>query len=298
MTLTETATARGAVTSAKLRRGKPEDAQDCGRIIYEAFKSIADQHNFTPDFPSVESTSDLASALLSHPRFYTVVAEIDGKIVGSNFLDERSTIAGIGPITVDPSVMNRTIGRQLMLDVMNRAASQNFPGVRLVQIAYHYRSLSLYTKLGFDTRETLSAMNGQTRNLSIPGHAVRKAIAADVEVCDRLCRSIHGHDRDGELRDAIAQGTANVVEHLGRVSGYATSIGWAGHAVGETNEDLKALIAAAPVFQGPGFLVPTRNGDLMRWCLGKNLRIATQATLMTTGLYSEPMGPYLPSILY
>jgi len=30
--------------------------------------------------------------LLSHPGFYSVVAEADGRIVASNVLDERSTI--------------------------------------------------------------------------------------------------------------------------------------------------------------------------------------------------------------
>ncbi|HEX2647714.1 MAG TPA: GNAT family N-acetyltransferase [Candidatus Dormibacteraeota bacterium] len=281
-----------------LRRARPDDAAECGRIMYEAFKSIADQHNFAPDFSSRDEGVAVAVALIAHPRYYSVVAELDGKIAGSNFMDERSTIAGIGPITVDPSVMNRTIGRRLMLDVMERARGQKFPGVRLVQIAYHYRSLSLYTKLGFDTRETLSAMFGPTLERSTPGYPVRPATERDVEQCDRLCHAIHGHDRDGELRDAVATGEARVVEHLGHISGYATWIGWAGHAVGETNEDLKALIAAATTFQRPGFLVPTRNGDLMRWCLDNGLRIASQATLMTVGLYNEPGGRWLPSILY
>jgi hypothetical protein len=36
----------------------------------------------------------------------------------------------------------------------------------------------------------------------------------------------------------------------------------------------------------------------MRWCLDRGLRIAAQANLMTTGLYNEPAGAYLPSILY
>jgi predicted N-acetyltransferase YhbS len=281
-----------------LRRGRPDDATECGRIIYEAFKSIADQHNFAPDFPSVEDGRALAAGLLSDPRFYSVMAELDGRIAGSNFMDERSTIAGIGPITVDPSVMNRTIGRRLMLDVMERASSRNFPGVRLVQIAYHYRSLSLYTKLGFDTRETLSAVQGPTLEQAAPGYDVRPATTSDVDHCDRLCRAVHGHDRSGALRDAVASGSARVVEHGGRISGYATWIGWAGHAVGETNEDLQALISAASTIQGPGFLVPTRNGELMRWCLGNGFRIATQATLMTVGLYNEPNGRWLPSILY
>jgi hypothetical protein len=49
-----------------------------------------------------------------------------------------------------------------------------------------------------------------------------------------------------ELLNAIRQGTATVVEHLDRISGYATSIAWFGHAIGETTTDLQALIGAAP----------------------------------------------------
>jgi hypothetical protein len=52
--------------------------------------------------------------------------------------------------------------------------------------------------------------------------------------------------RSAELAAALAGGTATVVEHLGRISGYATKIGYFAHAVAETNEDMKALIAAAP----------------------------------------------------
>src|SRR2546425_3195842 len=138
-----------------LRPGTIADAKECGRTLHAAFKSIADQHNFTPDFPTVEIATDISTMLLSHPRFYSVVAESSGKIVGSNFLDERSTIAGVGTVSVDPPVMNSTVGRQLMRAVMDRAAQRQAPGVRLLQIAWHYRSLALYTKLGFDPRETI-----------------------------------------------------------------------------------------------------------------------------------------------
>ena len=81
--------------------------------------------------------------LLSHPGFYGVVAEADGRIVGSNCLDERSVIAGIGPITVDPLAQNRGAGRKLMQAVLDRCGERNAPGVRLVQMAFHNRSLSL-----------------------------------------------------------------------------------------------------------------------------------------------------------
>jgi len=281
-----------------LRHGTIEDAKECGRIDYAAFRSIAEQHSFPPDFPSVEVATEVVTMLLSHPGFYSVVAELDGKIVGSNFLDERSTIAGIGPVSVDPAVMNRTIGRQLMQAVMDRAGQRSFPGMRLVQIAWHFRSLALYTKLAFETRETLSLMQGKPLAHKIPGYEVRQAREADLPACNQLCFRVHGHDRGGELLDAIRQGTANVVERLGRVTGYSTGMGFFNHAIGETNDDLKALIAAAPTFPGPGFFVPSRNGELFRWCLNHDLRVVNQGTLMTIGLYNEPAGAYLPAILY
>ncbi len=284
--------------SVTLRPGTSDDSKECGRIDYEAFKSIAEQHNFLPDFPSVEVATGVVTTLLSHPGFYSVVAEIDGKIVGSNFLDERSTIAGIGPVSVDPPVMNGTIGRQLMQAVMDRAAQRSFPGVRLVQIAWHFRSLALYTKLGFETRETLSLMQGKPLARKILGYEVRPAREADLPACNQLCHRVHGHDRGGELLDAIRQGTANIVERLGRITGYSTGIGFFNHAIGETNDDLKAVIAAAQTILGPGFFVPSRNGELFRWCLNHDLRVVNQATLMTIGLYNEPAGAYLPAILY
>jgi hypothetical protein len=93
-------------------------------------------------------------------------------------------------------------------------------------------------------------------------------------------------------------GTASVVERQGRITGYSTGVGFMGHSVGETNEDLMALIGAAKEFQGPGFLLPTRNSELMRWCLKNGLKIVQPMTLMSKGLYQEPKGAFLPSVLF
>ena len=84
-----------------LRPGRPEDASACGTICYEAFRTISESHNFPPDFPSAEVATGLMSMLLSKPDVYSVIAEADGRVIGSNFLWE-DTIAGVGPITVDP----------------------------------------------------------------------------------------------------------------------------------------------------------------------------------------------------
>ena len=276
----------------------PADVPEAGRICYEAFRAIAAQHNFPPDFPDRKVAAGLFSHLSASPGFYGVVAELDGKIVGSNFIDERSPIIGLGPITVDPAVQNRGAGTALMRHMIERAAEQRAPGLRLCQSGYHTRSLCLYTKLGFTIREPLANLQGKPPGIAVPGCTVRPATATDAEACDRLCRKVHGHDRGGDLRDAIGEGTASVVEREGRITGYTTQIAFFGHAVGETNDDLKALIAAAAEFGGPGFLLPSRNTELFRWCLAHGLRMVQPLTLMTIGLYNEPQGAYLPSILF
>ena len=281
-----------------LRPGTAADAEACGTICYHAFKTISDAHNFPPDFPSPEAAVGLATWMLSSPGFYSVVAEVDGRVVGSNFLDERNVIAGVGPITVDPQVQNSSIGRRLMEDVDARALQKNFPGVRLLQAGYHTRSLSLYTKLGYDVRESVACLQGSPLEATHPRHNVRSASDADIDACNRLCQETHGHDRAGELRDAIARGIATVVERDGRITGYGTTVGFFGHAVGETNHDIESLIGAATEFAGPGLLLPMRNSELFRWCLEQGLRVVQTLTLMTKGSYTEPTRPFLPSILY
>jgi predicted N-acetyltransferase YhbS len=281
-----------------LRVGRSDDSETCGQICYEAFRSIADEHNFPPDFPDPSAAVDLLSLLFSRSDIYSIVAEVDGRVVGSNFLWESAAVAGVGPITVDPGVQNVALGKRLMDDVMRRAQQRRFAGVRLVQAAYHNRSLSLYTKLGFDTREPLSVLQGPAIGLGVLGHSVRPANEGDLDECNKLCLKVHGHDRGAELLEAIKEGTATLVEQAGRVTGYATIIGFFGHAVGENNEDLKALIGEATSFAGPGLMLPTRNSELLRWCLANGLRVVQPMTLMSTGLYNEPRGAFLPSVVF
>jgi ribosomal protein S18 acetylase RimI-like enzyme len=281
-----------------VRRANAEDSAECGRICYAAFCTISQAHGFPCDFPSPEATAGLYAMLFSHPNFYCVVAESNGSILGANALDERSRIFGVGPTVVDPSVQNRGAGRKLMEAVLARAEERKASGVRLVQAAFHNRSLSLYASLGFDVREPLSCMQGRTRERTVPGCTVRPAQPQDQDACNALARRLTGFDRALELSQAIEQGTAQVVERGGRVSAYTTHLAFFGHTLGETNLDLQALIASAESFAGAGILVPSRNAGLFRWCLENGLRVVQPLTLMSKGLYNEPAGAWLPSIYF
>ncbi len=208
-------------TILTIRRARSDDAPECARICFDAFYKVNADHNFPPEMPDRSMPKALLGMMFSHPGFYAVVAESGGRIVGSNCLDERSTIFGVGPITIDPAVQNSGIGRQLMQAVLDRPAERGAPGVRLLQSAFHNRSLSLYAKLGFDPRQPISVMTGSPLRLVIDGFEVRVTQPADISACDRLCLRVHGHTRSGELSDAVKQGQAFVVER----DGYITACG-------------------------------------------------------------------------
>jgi predicted N-acetyltransferase YhbS len=281
-----------------VRAATPGDSSICGQICYQAFSTLSAKHGFPCDFPGPEAATGLLSMLFSSPGFYCVVAESGGRIVGSNGLDERSMIAGIGPITIDPGAQNLGIGRKLMQAAMDRASERRPAGMRLVQAAYHNRSLSLYASLGFNVREPLSCVQGRPLERNVPGCMARPAQPTDLDACNALSRRVHGFDRGTEMAQAIQQNTAIVVERAGRITGYATALAFFGHATAETNLDMQSLIASVESFGGPGILVPSRNSALLRWCLANGLHVVQPMTLMSIGLYNEPAGAWLPSIFF
>ncbi|MGV9866370.1 GNAT family N-acetyltransferase [Rhodococcus koreensis] len=247
----------------------------------------------TPEFVDFQIT-----VMLAIDGICGLVAERDGRIVGSALQDERGKIVGVGPVAVDPVAAGAGAGRALMQALLRRSEERDVAGVRLVQMAYNCRSFSLYAKLGFAVRELLSVFQGTPRESTITGAVVRPATPDDIAACVQICRQVHGHDRHGELQHWVDVGTARVVERGGRITGYATGFGYTWHTVGKTDDDVIALLAGADEFTGLGFLVPSRNTRLMAWCFDAGLKLVQQSTLMTIGLYNEPRDAWLPSIGY
>jgi GNAT superfamily N-acetyltransferase len=288
------------IASVRIRVAKPTDVDACGRIIHDAFRDIAARHGFAPDFPHFEAAARFAGAFIGHPSVFGVVAEANGRVVGSNFLLEGDAIRGVGPITVDPDYQGRGVGRRLMQAVLERGKGAS--GIRLLQDSFNMRSLALYASLGFEVREPALVMTGRPRSRPRAGTTIRRLTDADLDSCNALCAQIHGFARGSELADAVQQRTAIMVERDGRVTGYmAVPRFWiANHAVAETEDDLRALIVGAGA-EGPqplSFLLPTRQASLFRWCLSEDLKAVKPMTMMGIGRYQTPLGTYLPSVLY
>jgi predicted N-acetyltransferase YhbS len=284
----------------QLRPAEPADAEACGRIIFEAFRGIADQHGFPWDFPSVGAGAQLAATFIEAPSIYGVVAELDGQAVGSNFMAEGDPIRGIGPITVDPTVQGSGVGRCLMEAALARAGDAM--GVRLVQDAINTRSMSLYASLGFGVREPLLLMQGTPRSGPDLGYAVRPMTAENLDACGALCTAVHGIARTDELQEALQVFAPFVVEREGRITGClsAATFWLMNHGVAETELEMRALLAGAGAMSPEplSLLLLTRQANLFRWCLHQGMRAIKPMTLMTMGHYQEPRGCYFPSVLY
>jgi GNAT superfamily N-acetyltransferase len=282
-----------------LREIKPEDAKECARICFEAFGGIDDHHRFPRDFPSLEFAEGLMEAFVGSPFNWGVVAEADGRIVGSNFLLESDPIRGVGPISVDPDHQGGGVGRKLMEAVIERG--KGAPGTRLLQGSFNMRSLSLYASLGFEEREPVLWMSGKPRSGPVEGIEVRPLREADLDECEALCKKVHGFERTNELRGAMDAFAPFVALRDGRVSAYATTLTFwpMAHGVAETDEDMQAMLCgvAAAVEDPLAILVPLRSG-LFHWCLAEGLRSMKPMNLMTLGSYQEPQGSWFSSVLY
>lgn len=279
-----------------------DDVDMCGRICFDAFKDLADRHNFLPDFPSPEFSIQLAASFFASPKIYSIVAENeDGDIVGSNYLWEYDPIRAIGPLSIAPDTQAKGAGRQLMEAVMRRGAGSE--GIRLVQDSFNTASMSLYTKLGFDIKEPLVRIEGAVKGDIPSGVEVRPIRDADVAQCADLCRNTHDVERTNELRNTPPFLTSFVAVRDGRVTAYASApYFWAlNYAVAESEEDMQAVLTGAGnVSDGQplSFLLPTRQSNLFRWCLRQGMRVIKPSTLMSTGRYEEPRGCFLPSVGY
>ena len=288
--------AAGEVT---LRPAEPADVGACAQIVFDAFGALHDHHRFQRDFPALEAAAALLNVFIPHPMIWGVVAEIDGRIVGSNFLDERGPIRGVGPITVAPEGQNAGVGRKLMQAVIERG--QGAPGIRLLQDAFHMRSLALYESLGFDVKEGVAVVTGKPRSDSPAGMQVRPLQEDDLDACEALCNKVHGYERTNELRDAMQAFAPFVAVRDGRIVAYASAVSFwpMNHGVAESDDDMKGLLlgAAAAIEEPLAFLVPLRSG-LFRSCLEEGLRLVKPMNLMALGDYQEPQGGWIPSVLY
>ena len=274
----------------------PEDIDACARVADHAHAVLARTIGIGPEHSSWEFFRFAMTSRLATPHSRGLLARRGGAVVGSVFVTElpHAGIAGIGPLTVAPE-HEGGVGRALL-----EAAIRSCDGpreIRLTQSPVHPRSLALYVRCGFHLIAPLAVMAmPPSAEAFAGGAAVRAMTARDAGACNELCAGRYGFDRPYEVQRAIDRGTGRVVERGGAIAGYATAIGLGGHAIGQTTDDLLALIGAERASEPRTLLAPLANAALVGGLLEAGARIEWLANGMATAARSIT-GPYLPSLL-
>jgi len=283
----------------ELIRPEPQHVAELGRICFEAFRHISEGHGFERDFPNAEVGAKVIGLILSLPGSFGVAARLNGKLAGSNFLLLSDEVAGVGPITVDPTFHGRGIGRRLMEAALEHARVQGADRVRLMQDAYNTASLSLYASLGFSVREPVGLMRAGPP--AAQDASVRAAQMEDLPRLDELSRKLYGASRREEIAAWLRLDIPVLVkENSTGICAYLV-LGKLGHGVAEEESDAVALIGQIGLHASPGldlFFCPLRNGSLYRAALRAGCQLTKVMNLMTLGPYQEPPRIWMPSIAY
>ncbi|MCW1885393.1 GNAT family N-acetyltransferase [Luteolibacter flavescens] len=266
-------------------------------ICHEAFSALHDRCGVERDIPAPEVGEMIIGQVAQRPDYTGVMAVLDGEIVGSNFLFFGDEVGGVGPITVDPKVQSKGIGRALMQWAIDEARRREIRQVRLFQEAINITSFSLYTALGFDWRDTGVLMQATPAGEEDPD--VRAITADDLPAIADLSRRSFGFSREVDAGQLIAWQVPGFVKlRGGKPVAYLFGTLF-GHAGAETEEDLLALAAQAARHLPPPvakFICPMSRPGLYRKALATGHRTGKLLSYMSLGGYTPPPGAHFPSI--
>ncbi len=289
-------------SSIRLVPAEPQHVSEIGGHCFEAFKGVQDRAGSPRDFPTVDLARQVLGMLVQRDDFYSVVALDDDRIVGSNFLSLMDPVAGVGPVTIDPSYQGQGIGRILMQDVIEYAQHNDIKQVRLMQDSFNVASLSLYASMGFDVKDTVAFM--QAAPTAEADNSVRPITEPDLPAIEKLSKRIYKNSRRNEVAAAAPYGFAAFIrERRGRVTGYLLP-GNFGHGVAETEEDALALIGEAARRLPPEmarFFCPLSESSLYRKALQAGCRTIKVMNYMALEThehpYEHPDEVWMPSVL-
>ena len=276
-----------------IRPATESDSNACGDAMYVAFHTVDQQHGFPSYFTDRDHAQQAARSLITADHVYSLIAEGNGRILGSVFMNEKRPIRAIGPVSVHPDVQNRGIGRKFMDHLLDRAS--NAVGVRLTQDAFNVASLSLYTSLGFSIAESLVILTGKCTTQPPADITVRPVRETERQACIDLSTRVLGFDR-------VPQSLLDLqcVIRKGHLTAYTAELSVDGYTIAETEDDIRVLIQAIAAQKSSpcSFLLPMRYTTLLRNCLIDSFRITKPLNLMVKGQYQSPKGYYLPNLLY
>ncbi|OGO53211.1 MAG: hypothetical protein A2148_01710 [Chloroflexi bacterium RBG_16_68_14] len=281
----------------------PEHADEVGTLVFEAFRDIAQRHNFEWPFQTPQLAQVVVRLLAQTEGWTSYLLVEEGRAIACNFGDERDEVVGVGPVAVAVDQQGRGLGRRVMEALLEHTDEAGFASVRLVQSAYNMQSFSLYHNLGFDVKDMLASLHGRVPAEEAPTNPVRQYTPADLEACDALHRDVLGIGRRHDIEFIANFATPVVVERDGRLAGYLTRFpgeeAIVTHGVAWDERALRDLIIGTARAAGDlRLLLPAGQPETLRWAMACGFRLVELDSYLVRGEYQEPMGAWVPSPFY
>lgn len=191
-----------------------EEADRIMRLAFGTFLGLPDPMKFMGDADYVRTRyrADPSAAL---------VAEIDGRIVGSNFALDWGSVGIFGPLTVHPDFWDKGVAKQLLDKTMKIFQKWNTEHIGLFTFAHSSKHVHLYQKFGFWPRYLTAVMSKQIGSVNhssgdtfqiryseTPSNEKEKVI----EECHRLTDAIYrGLDLGREITPVDKQGLGDTI---------------------------------------------------------------------------------------
>jgi GNAT superfamily N-acetyltransferase len=215
------------VTIRPLAEADLDDADRIMRLAFGTFLGLADPAAFMGD-------ADYVRTRWAAEPTCALAAEVDGRLVGTNFVTRWGSVGFFGPLTVDPTLWDKGVAQALLDETMpffdrwgvTHAGLFTFPGSP--------KHLSLYQRYGFLPRFLTPVLartlaTGEPQGGPSGGRWGTVGDAADIEVivaaCSRVTDAIYpGLDVTREIEAAVTQNlgdTVVVLDDAGGVDAFA-----------------------------------------------------------------------------
>lgn len=208
------------VTVRPMRENDLQEADRIMRLAFGTFIGLPDPMSFAGDADYVYTRyhADPSAAL---------VAEVDGRIAGSNFALHWGSVGVFGPLTIHPDFWDKGVARRLLEQTMEIFARWQVKHAGLFTFAQSSKHVHLYQKFGFWPRYLTAIMSKPVNR--VEGKFIRYSqLAADEkEKAMKECKALTGKIYDGlDLREEIHsvdnQGLGDtVLVYDGQLAGFA-----------------------------------------------------------------------------
>lgn len=273
-------------------------------VFRDSFNDLYERRGFGPIVADVSVGRVIAETYLVHDPEHCLVVECDGRVAGSAFLHPRGAVAGIGPVTIDPRMQGRGLGRALVGALCERADRLAISSTRLIQDAFNETSFALYARLGFRPHRVLS------RASFLPGPApamreTRAACAADLDAIAALEEDLLGFSRRRDYELLRRVGDLSVLPGVGGVEGWCGrivrgSVAVLGPVLSRSFDGMRRLIDEGSSNLAAGtevrLLVPADIPGALEMLAPRGLEVHSLCNYMVRGSFGGIRGCYVPTL--